>query len=164
MIKLLRGKEMKYKTSVTVLGTTLISLLFFVISPCLAIPLGDSVLERDGQFTSAVNGFSDGGLLFNLQGFLQGDFDCDGDVDGSDLALFAAAFGSTNQTPGYSGSPDFDWDGDVDGSDLSVFAVNFGKTYEPQSNQTAVPEPAAILLLGTGFIGLAAFGRKFHTI
>ena len=59
----------------------------------------------------------------------EGDFDDDGDVDGSDLAVFAADFGRTDCT----GSPypcegDFDDDGDVDGSDLAVFAADFGRT------------------------------------
>ena len=63
---------------------------------------------------------------------IQGDFDVDGDVDGSDLAVFAADFGRTD-----CGSPplcegDFDGDGDVDGSDLAVFAANFGRTDCPK--------------------------------
>ena len=59
----------------------------------------------------------------------EGDFNDDGDVDGSDLAVFAADFGRTDCT----GSPDhcegdFNKDGDVDGSDLAVFAADFGRT------------------------------------
>lgn len=57
-----------------------------------------------------------------------GDFDGDRDVDGSDLATFAADFGRTD----CSGPPpcegDFDGDGDVDGSDLATFAADFGRT------------------------------------
>jgi len=55
-----------------------------------------------------------------------GDFDDDGDVDGSDLAIFAADFGRTDCTCDCEG--DFDADGDVDGSDLAVFAADFGRT------------------------------------
>ena len=58
----------------------------------------------------------------------EGDFDNDKDVDGSDLALFAADFGRTDC---YTGDPcegDFDTDGDVDGSDLATFAADFGRT------------------------------------
>jgi photosystem II stability/assembly factor-like uncharacterized protein len=54
-----------------------------------------------------------------------GDFDGDGDVDGSDLAGFASDFGRVDcdgTCPG-----DFDDDGDVDGSDLAVFAKDFGQ-------------------------------------
>ncbi|HHI04062.1 MAG TPA: hypothetical protein ENL45_00775 [Candidatus Woesearchaeota archaeon] len=60
----------------------------------------------------------------------EGDFDCDGDVDGSDLAIFAADFGRTdcNQPSVLPCEGDFDGDGDVDGSDLAVFAADFGRT------------------------------------
>ena len=57
-----------------------------------------------------------------------GDFDIDGDVDGTDLAVFAADFGRTNCNSGPVCEGDFDKDGDVDGSDLAAFAVNFGRT------------------------------------
>ena len=43
----------------------------------------------------------------------EGDFDDDGDVDGLDLAVFAA---------------DFNSNGDVGSSDLAVFAADFGRT------------------------------------
>ncbi len=56
----------------------------------------------------------------------EGDFDISGDVDGSDLAIFAADFGRTDCVEDCEG--DFDSDGDVDGSDLAVFAADFGRT------------------------------------
>ena len=56
----------------------------------------------------------------------EGDFDGDKDVDGSDLAVFAADFGRTDCVDDCEG--DFDNDGDVDGSDLAVFAADFGRT------------------------------------
>ena len=58
--------------------------------------------------------------------FCEGDFGNDGDVDGSDLAIFAADFGRTDCSDDCKG--DFDFDGDVDGSDLAVFAADFGRT------------------------------------
>jgi hypothetical protein len=61
-----------------------------------------------------------------------GDFDRDGDVDGSDLAVFASDFGRTDCDSGPSCEGDFDKDGDVDGSDLAVFAADFGRTDCPQ--------------------------------
>ena len=61
--------------------------------------------------------------------FCQGNFDTDGDVDGSDLAVFAADFGRTDCSGDCKG--DFDGDGDVDGSDLAVFAADFGRTNCP---------------------------------
>jgi hypothetical protein len=54
---------------------------------------------------------------------LAGDFNGDGDVDGSDVVRFAYHLGKT----GTGISSDFDGDGDVDSEDLSVFVPNFGK-------------------------------------
>ena len=56
----------------------------------------------------------------------EGNFDSDSDVDGSDLAVFAADFGRTDCSGDCEG--DFDSDNDVDGSDLAVFAADFGRT------------------------------------
>jgi len=64
--------------------------------------------------------------------FCQGDFAHDGDVDGSDLAIFAADFGRTDCDSGSDCEGDFDGDGDVDGSDLAVFAADFGRTDCPE--------------------------------
>lgn len=58
----------------------------------------------------------------------EGDFDNDDDVDGSDLAVFAADFGRTDCGIGEPCEGDFDEDNDVDGSDLAVFAADFGRT------------------------------------
>jgi len=58
----------------------------------------------------------------------EGDFGRDGDVDGSDLAVFSADFGRTDCDQGEICEGDFDRDNDVDGSDIAVFSVNFGKT------------------------------------
>ena len=52
----------------------------------------------------------------------------DGDVDGSDLAVFAADFGRTDCGIGITSEGDFDSDNDCDGSDLALFVVNFGRT------------------------------------
>ena len=58
----------------------------------------------------------------------EGDFEPDGDVDGSDLAVFAADFGRTDCDSAPPCEGDFDHDNDVDGSDLAVFAADFGRT------------------------------------
>jgi bacillopeptidase F (M6 metalloprotease family) len=58
----------------------------------------------------------------------EGDFDNDGDVDGSDLAVFAADFGRTDCSLQDFCYGDFDGDCDVDGSDLAIFAADFGRT------------------------------------
>jgi hypothetical protein len=79
------------------------------------------------------NGEMDEGAAFIYHGkgcypidCCDGDFDGDNDVDGSDLAVFAADFGRTDCSGDCEG--DFDGDGDVDGSDLAVFAADFGRT------------------------------------
>ena len=71
----------------------------------------------------------------------EGDFDADRDIDGSDLAVFAADFGRTNcfEDPPCEG--DFDGDNDVDGSDLAVFAADFGRTDCPEP---IPPDPAEV--------------------
>jgi hypothetical protein len=56
----------------------------------------------------------------------EGDFDSDGDVDGTDLATFAAEFGRTDCAGNCEG--DFNGDNDVDGSDIATFATDFGRT------------------------------------
>jgi hypothetical protein len=58
----------------------------------------------------------------------QGDFDSDGDVDGTDLADFSADFGRTDCGIPTTCPGDFNNDGDVDGSDLAVFSPDFGNT------------------------------------
>ena len=63
----------------------------------------------------------------------RGDFNHDGDVDGSDLAVFAADFGRTDCLPENPCQGDFDNDRDIDGSDLAVFAADFGRTDCPDS-------------------------------
>ena len=58
----------------------------------------------------------------------EGDFDGDGDADGTDLATFEADFGRTDCGGGLPCQGDFDNDNDVDGSDLAKFAEDFGRT------------------------------------
>jgi hypothetical protein len=57
----------------------------------------------------------------------EGDFEPDGDVDGTDLSVFAQEFGRTDCGSGPPCEGDFDVDGDVDGTDLSIFAADFGR-------------------------------------
>ena len=56
------------------------------------------------------------------------DFDDDGDVDGSDLAVFAADFGRTDGDTDGDCPDNFNEDGDVNVSSLDVFAADFGRT------------------------------------
>jgi hypothetical protein len=62
----------------------------------------------------------------------EGDFQCDGDVDGSDASTFKGYFGrSADLRPCVAGdtcSGDFTCDGDVDGTDVSLFKSDFGRS------------------------------------
>ena len=60
--------------------------------------------------------------------YCSGDFEPDGDVDGSDLAVFSSDFGRTNCSDARPCPGDFNEDGDVDGSDLAEFSANFGRS------------------------------------
>ena len=86
-----------------------------------------------GAYDASLDGNYDA-FVSKLEGDLsaanpcEGDFDGDGDVDGSDLAVFSADFGRTDCSPDNPCKGNFDHDGDVDDSDLVVFAEDFGKT------------------------------------
>jgi subtilisin len=72
------------------------------------------------------------GLLNIAALYCEGDFDCDGDVDGSDASTFKDHFGRSQFfTPCTGSDPcygDFDCDGDVDGSDANIFKKDFGRS------------------------------------
>ena len=61
----------------------------------------------------------------------EGDFDCDGDSDGSDAAEFKQYFGrsqfTTPCTTGNQCKGDFDCDEDCDGTDAAKFKEDFGR-------------------------------------
>jgi hypothetical protein len=61
----------------------------------------------------------------------EGDFDCDGDVDGTDATSFKNDFGRrTYNNSCVSGNPcngDFDCDNDCDGLDAANFRPDFGR-------------------------------------
>jgi len=78
------------------------------------------------EFSIQLSHFSTYAIIKPLINPCEGDFDGDYDVDGSDLATFAADFGRTNCSGDCEG--DFDSDSDVDGSDLATFAADFGRT------------------------------------
>ena len=82
------------------------------------------VPPRDGQSISANSN--------SIREACLGDFDGDGDVDGSDLATFAADFGRTDCQNPPTCEGNFDGDNDVDGSDLATFAADFGRTDCPE--------------------------------
>ena len=107
-------------------------------SPCIDAGEGSYVwydYEIDGDLR-LLDGDSDGNFIVDMGAdeFVptidqcEGDFDTDGDVDGSDLAVFAADFDRTDCATAPPCEGDFDGDNYVDGRDLAVFAADFGRT------------------------------------
>ena len=97
--------------------------------PIIDLDAKPRIIDGDGDIIATV----DMGA-YEYGDICEGDFDEDGDVDGSDLAVFAADFGRTDCDSGPTCEGDFDNDNDVDGSDLAVFAADFGRTDCPTSD------------------------------
>ena len=99
------------------------------LSPCIdTASMSDaSPVDFEGDPRPLYDGYDMGADEFKHPP-CEGDFDNDGDVDGSDLAVFADDFGRTNCDFGDLCEGDFDSDNDVDGADLAVFAADFGRT------------------------------------
>jgi hypothetical protein len=56
-----------------------------------------------------------------------GDVNNDGKVDGKDVALVAAAFGTTPGNPRWNPDADLNNDKKIDGKDVALIAKNYGK-------------------------------------
>ncbi len=101
---------------------------------------GGSVADNFGLAIGALNNATANFALAELKSgqlnidMCEGDFDQDGDVDGSDLGVFSADFGSTNCSANPVCEGDFDNDGDVDGTDLGLFSADFGRIDCPIPN------------------------------
>lgn len=67
------------------------------------------------------------GVITMSAAILSGDFDQDGDVDGVDLARFAATFGLSAGDPGYDDACDLYEDNTINASDLVLLVNNYGK-------------------------------------
>jgi glucose/arabinose dehydrogenase len=89
-----------------------------------------------------------------------GDFNADGYVDGEDLAVWRAGFGTSVGADARDG--DADADGDVDGNDFLAWQRHVGT--DPLAvggNAQSVPEPAGVgLYLGAGLALSAAAKRR----
>ena len=77
--------------------------------------------------------------------YCEGNFDCDGDQDGSDAFTFKVDFGrSSYDHPCESSDPcngDFECDGDVDGGDAFIFKEDFGRSSYNNPCPVCITEP-----------------------
>lgn len=109
---------------------------------------------------AAIAGGTDAGSLsqqgmayfanFEVREVVPGDFDFDGDVDGSDLAIWQAAYGVDAQG-------DADDDGDSDGADFLLWQRYFGSGTHLSVVAAAVPEPSVFL---PAILGFSVFGFR----
>ena len=120
--------------------------------------LGDAAFDLDGDGDSDEDDMTY--LIENLVeltdgvrvGTQRGDFNLDGLINGTDLALMGLAFGQPDQ--GYADG-NANCDVFVNGTDLAILAANYGYVAPPAA---AVPEPMTLSLLAAG--GLALLRRR----
>ncbi|MDZ4659316.1 MAG: GH25 family lysozyme [Bythopirellula sp.] len=85
---------------------------------------------------------------------IPGDFDGDGDVDGTDLAQWQDDYDAN-------GESDADEDGDSDGRDFLIWQQNFTGPGPLTASAVAVPEPAAIALLLISLLAVSGIRRRW---
>ena len=107
---------------------------------------GDGDADEDDQIFLIENlvELSDGS---GRTGALRADFDLDGFIGATDLAIFQSSSGSSGIS--YAGG-NANCDDIVDGTDLAILAANFGFIAPP----APVPEPASAALLAMGALSL----------
>ena len=94
------------------------------------IIMTEESFHGSGDYVGNWAGAMGADIEFRIVTLCMADVDNNRDVDGSDLALFAADFGRTDCSGDCPG--DFDIDGNVDESDLALFALDFGRNDCPE--------------------------------
>ena len=121
------------------------------------------VAQLDAGGTNSVNfyGFS-GSVPVGGGGFIPGDFDGGGAVEGADLSLLLGNWGNDVATIPAT------WDGDqptpqfVDGDDLSRLLGNWGNIAGAGAalSTSVVPEPVSVVLVGFAALAIGVFRRS----
>lgn len=91
-------------------------------------------------------------LAGDVGSFVPGDFDGDGDVDGSDLSQWNSDYGAN-------GESDADLDGDSDGKDFLIWQRSYTGPLPTVANNS-IPEPTSLALLAAGGGALALRRRR----
>ena len=90
--------------------------------------------------------------MINYSDFAPGDFNNDTYVDGDDLTQWEGDYG-------VNGDSDANGDGNSNGADFLIWQRQYTGP-PPVTASSVVPEPASLLLLLGGWLGLALGGRK----
>lgn len=107
-------------------GTEAGTMLVMDIWPGINGSFPEYLTNVDGTLYFSADDGIHGQELWILESGLSGDFDSDNDVDGDDLPIWQAGFGTVAGATLSDG--DADGDGDVDGNDFLAWQLNFGNS------------------------------------